>query len=94
MPRHPSKTDERIPAIKLLITSGNITSFNEIFNHIPKTVIADQMNWGVTRLEKVMKDPGELTFNECKRLDKVLGLKKGWMSRMVSREKGGHWERL
>lgn len=92
--RHPSKTDPRVPALKLLITSGNITSFNEIFLHIPKTVIADLMGWGVSRLDKVIKDPGELTFNECGRLDKEIGLKKGWMSRMVVREKGAKWEQL
>lgn len=86
MPSRVPSTDLRFQAVKPLIANGKIRSFPDIFRYIKKSVIRDHMGWGEHRLQNIMSDPGKLTINECVKMDTLFELRKGSMSKMVTKD--------
>ncbi len=82
----PHSRDPRLASIGSLIKSGEIKTFSNIFKHIPKSVIAKSMNWGVSRLETVMDNPGKLTMEECYELGKLMKVKGDKVMMLVAGE--------
>jgi hypothetical protein len=60
--------DKRYSSAKALIESGHIRSFREIFDHIPKTVVYQDLQVNFKRFSKAILDPSKLTIGELRTL--------------------------
>ena len=56
--------DHRYNLIKPMIDSGDIVSFNDIFNYIPKTIVAKDLGKKVDRFTELMKRVEGFTLAE------------------------------
>lgn len=56
--------DKRYKTVKLLIESGGITLFSEIFDHIPVTTMAKFLGSNHARMTVYRDDPNLLTFGK------------------------------
>lgn len=56
--------DRRYNTVKLLIESGNITEFINIFDHIPKSVVANDLGTNYKRLVRLITHTGHFTLDE------------------------------
>jgi hypothetical protein len=52
--------------------AGELTSFAEIFNIVPKSVVSKDLGINYGRFAKRVQDPGSLTFEEAMHLAKLL----------------------
>jgi hypothetical protein len=60
--------DQRYTTIKVLIQSGHIKSFRDIFNYIPKTVVYKDLRVNFNRFSKAVNDPAGLSLAELRTL--------------------------
>ena len=56
--------DPRYKSIRSMVNDGAIRSLNEIFNHIPKSIVAADCGKKVTRLTYLMEHVGEFKMRE------------------------------
>lgn len=61
-------TDSRFKAIKPLIENKIIKSFDQIFWHIPKTIVAVRLGVKGQRFDAFIENPGLLRVNQAKQL--------------------------
>lgn len=59
--------------VKLLITAGQI-SFYEIFEHIPKSVLVQDLGVNFYRLNKIMRNVQEIKLAEVYSLARLIGV--------------------
>ncbi len=52
--------DKRIKTVKILIGTGDITEFGQVFDHIPKTTVAKNLGYHFTRMAKMVEDVNEI----------------------------------
>jgi hypothetical protein len=64
--------DRRYITVKNLITAGYIKSFREIFETIPKSVVARDLGMNNARFTRLMNDVGSFTLEELFRLSVFL----------------------
>jgi hypothetical protein len=62
------RKDRRYNTIKLLIEAGQVTEFHQIFEHIPKSVVATDMGTNYNRLVKLVMNTGRFTLEELEKL--------------------------
>lgn len=60
--------DQRYTTIKVLMESGHITTFRQIFDYIPKTVVYKDLKVNFTRFSKAILDPSGLSMGELRTL--------------------------
>ena len=60
--------DQRYSTIKVLIQSGHIKSFRDIFNYIPKTVVYKDLGVNFNRFSKAINDPAGFSMGELRTL--------------------------
>jgi hypothetical protein len=58
------KRDQRYKYVKFLLDKGEIKSFNEIFDTLPKTVLAKDMGFKMVRLNKLLSRPARFTLRD------------------------------
>jgi hypothetical protein len=58
------KRDHRYDYIKIMISQGKITGFNDIFKYIPKTVVANDVGKKVDRFTDLMNRVEKFTLEE------------------------------
>lgn len=56
--------DRRYHTVKLLIESGHITEFRQIFEHIPKSIVANDMGTNYNRLTKLITHTENFSLKE------------------------------
>jgi hypothetical protein len=61
---HMRQLDPRYNYIKLLLTDGKIQSFLDIFDHIPKTIVANDLGKNVARFTELMHRIEKFTLEE------------------------------
>ncbi|HEY4063130.1 MAG TPA: hypothetical protein VGM30_14590 [Puia sp.] len=59
-----SKRDTRYDLIEPMIATGKITSFNDIFKYIPKTVVARDLGKKVDRFSELMVRVDKFTLED------------------------------
>jgi len=59
-----TKRDHRYDVVKLMINSGDVESFNDIFRYIPKTVVATDLGKKVDRFTSLMNRVEKFTVGE------------------------------
>lgn len=58
------KRDQRYKYVKFLLDKGEIKCFNEIFDTLPKTVLAKDMGFKIVRLNKLLSRPARFTLQD------------------------------
>jgi hypothetical protein len=66
--------DRRYSTVKVLIETGNIKSFREIFDHIPKSVVYSDLGMNYTRFAKLIDNPALFTLLELITLSGFFGI--------------------
>lgn len=60
--------DQRYTTIKVLVESGHITTFRQIFNYIPKTIVYKDLRVNFKRFSKAILNPSGLSLGELRTL--------------------------
>ncbi len=69
-----STTDHRYRKIKVLIESGHIKTFSEIFENIPKTVVYKDLCVNFKRFSKAIECPSLFEVRELMALAQMFGI--------------------
>lgn len=56
--------DRRYNTVKLLIEAGHITEFSHIFDHIPRSVVANDLGTNYNRLVRLINHTEHFTLEE------------------------------
>jgi hypothetical protein len=56
--------DKRFKTVKILIETGNVTTFADIFEHIPKTTVADDLGIHFNRMARMIASVNEIKVND------------------------------
>jgi hypothetical protein len=56
--------DKRHKTVKILIETGNITTFADIFEHIPKTTVANELGIHFNRMAGMIKNVNDIKVND------------------------------
>ncbi len=60
--------DPRYKTLKVMLETGNVHTLEEVFNIVPKTVVAADLGINYTRFLARLKKPGGFTLDELLRL--------------------------
>jgi hypothetical protein len=80
------KRDSRYNLIKPMIADGKIGTFNDIFEYIPKTIIATDLGKKVDRFNKLMNKVEGFTLEEIYRIGSFCDLGERQMYELVEAE--------
>lgn len=80
------KRDNRYNVIRAMIADGNIVTFNDIFEYIPKTIVATDLGKKVDRFNKLMNKPDGFTLEEIYRIGSFCGLTERQIYELVEAE--------
>ena len=56
--------DKRYKTVKILIETGNVTTFAAIFEHIPKTTVADELGIHFNRMSRMIENVNDIKVND------------------------------
>jgi hypothetical protein len=56
--------DKRHKTVKILIETGNVVEFKDIFEHIPKTTVADDLGVHFNRMARMIGNVNEIKVND------------------------------
>lgn len=56
--------DKRHKTVKILIEGGHVNEFRDIFEHIPKTTVADELGIHFNRFNNFLDKPGEMKVSD------------------------------
>jgi hypothetical protein len=56
--------DKRHKTVKILIETGNVTTFADIFEHIPKTTVADELGIHFNRMVGMIESVNDIKVND------------------------------
>lgn len=56
--------DKRHKTVKILIETGNVTEFKDIFEHIPKTTVADDLGIHFNRITRMIENVNDIKVND------------------------------
>lgn len=80
------KRDSRYNVIKAMVADGNIVTFNDIFEYIPKTIVATDLGKKVDRFNKLMNKVDGFTLEEIYRIGSFCGLSERQIYELVEAE--------
>jgi hypothetical protein len=64
--------DFRFSTIKVLIEKEHIKTFNDIYNYIPKSNLARELNMNTDRMTQLMEHPEKFTLEKLVKIAGVL----------------------
>lgn len=56
--------DKRHKTVKILIEGGHVQEFKEIFEHIPKTTVAEELGIHFNRFNNLIDKPAEMKVSD------------------------------
>lgn len=66
--------DSRYSSTKVLIETGHIKSFREIFDFIPKTIVYKDLQVNFNRFSRAVHNPEHLSIQELRVLAELFGI--------------------
>lgn len=78
--------DNRYDIIKTMIEVGRITEFSQLFNYIPKSVIAADLNSSHRRLTRLTEQLDKLEMGELYAISKLVGVKMEEIYKLTERQ--------
>lgn len=56
--------DKRYKTVKILIETGNVAAFRDIFEHIPKTTVAEELGIHFNRMSRMIDKVSEIKMSD------------------------------
>lgn len=78
--------DHRYNLIRPMIDSGDIVSFNDIFNYIPKTIVAKDLGKKVDRFSALMNKVEGFTIGELYTIAKFCNISESQIYQLIEKE--------
>lgn len=75
--------DKRYESIKFMIESGHITEFREIFDYLPKSLLAKHLHTNNPRMTRLRMKVGDLTVHEIVSLSTLFNIDYNKITRIV-----------
>jgi hypothetical protein len=69
-----AKKDHRYKTVKILIQGKFIKNFRQIFDHIPKSVVAAALHTNNNRMTDLINEPGDMRVGETYMIAKLIGV--------------------
>jgi plasmid maintenance system antidote protein VapI len=66
--------DQRYKTVKVMIETGNVTEFQHMFNHIPKSVVAHDLGTNNNRMTRLISRVEQFTLDELHRISKLVDI--------------------
>lgn len=66
--------DPRYDAVRVLIETGHIKSFPDIFHYIPRTTVYKDLGVNFNRFSKAIYDPSMFRMEELKEIAELFGI--------------------
>ncbi len=63
--------EARFAALKVTIESGNLKTFQQIFQIVPKTVVKEKLGYNYTSFSRKVSDPTQFSVEELRSLAKL-----------------------
>jgi len=79
----PRGSDRRYRVVKKLIECGTIALYMDIFEYIPKSVIAKDCGFNSARINKLIKNPREWKVREVIWLSQLIGVDHYLLFRLI-----------
>lgn len=80
--------DKRYTTVKNLISAGYIKTFSEIFDTIPKSVIAADLGFNGERINKLMNNVGLFIVKDLFKLAELIGMDEIEVMKLVCNQYG------
>ncbi|TDW97152.1 hypothetical protein [Dinghuibacter silviterrae] len=80
----PEKKDRRYKFVATVWRSGELTSLNDIFDIIPRSVVAADLGVNYERFTRKLLKPGGFYFREIERLSVLLDIPFEELSKLVA----------
>jgi hypothetical protein len=78
--------DKRLDSIKIMIESGHITEFKQIFHYIPKSVIGKHLRTNNPRMSRLVLNVDELTVQEIVSISALINVDYNKLNGIVFRQ--------
>lgn len=69
-----AKKDPRYKTVKILIQGKFIKNFKQIFDHIPKSVVAAALHTNNNRMTDLINEPGDMRVGEMCKIARLIGV--------------------
>jgi hypothetical protein len=66
--------DIRYESVKVLIETGRIQEFQQIFNYLPKSILAHDLGTNNNRMTRLINHVEQFTLEELSRISNLLGV--------------------
>lgn len=67
------KKDTRYKTVKIVLEVGQIKNFKDIFKIIPKSIVGKDMHTNNSRMQRLIDNPGEFTYDEIAEIARLIG---------------------
>lgn len=78
--------DKRYKTIKILVEGGHISEFREIFENIPKTIVAEQLGFHFNRFNRMIEKAGEIKINDLMLLSNYFDIDENTMFGLINKQ--------
>ena len=78
--------DVRYKAVRDLIKTNSITEFGQIFDTLPKSVIAKELRKNTNRIDDLIEHPEELRYKEIKIISSFLDVPCSMIIKLFDKE--------
>ena len=66
--------DYRYNVVRILFEQGEIKTFAQIFDYIPKTVVGSELRTNNNRITQLIKDPLRFKLGELIKISNIIGI--------------------
>jgi hypothetical protein len=78
--------DKRHKTVKILIEGGHVTDFATIFDHIPKTTVADELGIHFNRFNNIISKVGDMRISDLYLLSGYFEVEPEVMFRLINNQ--------
>lgn len=83
------KKDERYKMVRIVMESTEgFKAFKEIFRLLPKSVLAKDMHMNNNRMQSLIDNPGNFTYNEVNEMAGLIGCKYDHLRDLIEKAAG------
>jgi hypothetical protein len=64
--------DHRYKTVKVMIETGNVTEFKQLFDHVPKSVVAHDLGTNNNRMTRMISHVEQFTIDELYKISRLV----------------------
>ena len=80
--------DKRHKTVKILIETNNITTFAEIFDHMPRTTLADALGIHFNRMSRMIDSVSDIKVNDIYLFSGYFEVEATTIFRLIDNQRG------